>query len=469
MSRTTAAAWIAAAFIAASPASSARADDVDAYLEAAMKERQIPGLAVAVVRDGRIEKAAGYGLASLELKLPVTTETIFPIASLDKQLTASGVMLLAQDGALALDDPVARFVPDAPRSWTGMSVRQLLSHSSGLPDVVASGFAGRWFTDYATEELLTTVRRQSLLAPPGYRHTYSDANFFLAQLVTEKAGRRDWRTFVRERLFAPAGMATATFMDAAPIVENRVAGHALDREGRLVSNRRYASDFGPLYNDVGASVLDFAHWAIALDGERVLRRSSLEQMWTPAHLADGRPATSFYYWRHYGFGWGLDRLRGRRLALHSGYTGVAIVKLLDAATSVVVFTNLDGRFSDALGLALGVAAHYVPDLALASLPPRPDPDPALGARLREEVERYAAGTSDFARYRPESVLPAWEGAAGGRLAGFGPLRAFEFLAEERLEGERILYYRAGFEKARVVFKISVDADGRIACLQALRV
>jgi CubicO group peptidase (beta-lactamase class C family) len=434
-----------------------------------MERRQIPGLAAAVVRDGRIVKAAAYGLASPELGVPVTPQTIFPIASLDKQLTASGVMLLVEDGTLGLDDAVARHLADAPAAWAGMTVRHLLSHTSGLPDVVAEPVAGRWFTTYTTDELRATVQRQTLLAPPGLRHEYSDANFFLAQLVTERAGGRPWRELVKERLFAPAGMTTATFMDAAPIVRGRVAGHALDHEGRLISNRRYAVDFGALYNDVGASVIDFAHWAVALDTERVLKRTSLEQMWTPARLGGGEPATSFFYWRHYGLGWGLDRHRGRSLMIHTGYTGVAILKLPEERLSVVVFTSLDGRFSDPGGLALGVAGFYAPALALGSLAPRPDPDPALSARLREELVRFGAGAPDLGQYRPASVLPAWSGAQDGRLRRLGRLESFAFLEEERAEVERTRFYRATYEKGPVIVKFTLDHEGRIVCLQPLRV
>ena len=170
--------------------------EADSYVKTEMSNRRIPGLAVAVVRDGRIVATQAYGLANLELNVPVTLDTVFPIASLDKQLTASGIMLLVQDGKVRLDDEISNYFANPPASWKGIRVAHLLSHSSGLPDVVKEEVGGQPFMSYSTEQLLSNVKRQSLLFPPGTGYHYSDAGLFLCQLITEKASGMPWWRFV---------------------------------------------------------------------------------------------------------------------------------------------------------------------------------------------------------------------------------------------------------------------------------
>jgi D-alanyl-D-alanine carboxypeptidase len=438
---------------------------VDTYVRAEMLDRGIPGLAVAVVRDGQLVAAQAYGLANLELGVPVTLDSVFAIASLDKQLTASGVMLLVQDGKVHLDDDVGRYFEAPPKSWAGIRVRHLLSHTSGLPDVVAELAGGRSFTEYSTDQLLENVKRQSLLFPPGRGYLYSDAGLFLCQLIIEKASGMPWRRFMADRVFKPAGMTSTTFMDPAPILKNRVAGHERTESGDIVSNRRDAVDFGPLYNDVGATVLDFARWAAALETDRVLPRAVRDQMWTPATHANDT-----LYWRDYGFGWGLDRYRGVRVVLHSGFTGVGIVVLPEQRTSVVAFTNLDNGFgADAQGLALGIAGMYVPEVSLLAMPATTDPDPGLTERIRDEFARLVKGEPDYSRYTSSLLGSIQEGAVSfeTRAPYLGRLESFTFLGIE--EREKLIYYRASFAKGRLFVRVGLDGEGKIVCLQAIHV
>ena len=443
-------------------------DDIDTFIQAEMAARSIPGVALAVVQGGQIVRVSCYGLASVELDVPVTRQTIFPIASLDKQLTATGIMLMVEDGKLQLDDPIAKFFDDAPGTWRAITVRQLVTHTSGLPDSVADDIEGRSFTTYTTEQQLDHVKELELMAPPGTVFNYSDANFFLAQLITETVAGMPWRQVITGRVFARAGMRTATFMDPTPIIKHRVAGYGLTREGTLVNNRRLSSDWGPHYNDLAATVEDFANWAIALDTNAVLKAESRDTMWTPATLADGRRANEFTFYQHYGFGFGLVRIRNSRIVLHTGSTGVAILKLPEHDTSVVVFTNLDHRFgSDPAGLALGVAGLHLPQVSLAGLGPRPDSDPALTERLRAEFDRFSRGVPDRASYLASEASAAWMGAQdlAARQHRLGRLDSFVLVDEGTEDGERVRYYRAGFAKGRAFVRICLTAAGQISGLQ----
>ena len=175
-------------------AAPAAADAIDDYLAREMKARKIPGLAFAVARDGAVTRTGALGLAHVETGSPVTADSVFAIASLDKQITAAGLLKAAELGKLAIDDPVSKWVEiDLP----GATLRHLLSHLSGLPDDTLSSLDGRYFTDYTTEQLLAHARTLTPVAPPATQFLYSDTGLFLAQLATEKATGEPWWQFLR--------------------------------------------------------------------------------------------------------------------------------------------------------------------------------------------------------------------------------------------------------------------------------
>jgi CubicO group peptidase (beta-lactamase class C family) len=447
------------------PTNGALLAEADSYIKAEMKRRNIPGLAVAVVRDGHIIAIQAYGLANLELNVPVTLDTIFPIASLDKQLTASGVMLLVQDGKVRLDDEISTYFTDPPASWKGIHVRNLLSHTSGLPDIVEEDIGGVPLISYSTEQQLANVKRQALLFPPGAGFQYSDAGLFLCQLITEKASGMPWWRFVSERLFTPAGMTSMVSMDPTPIIKNHVSGHELTARGEIISNRRIATDFGPLYNDVGANIVDFARWAAALETDRVVPPAMRDQMWTPqvrANIVLG--------WLDYGFGWGVDRYRGVKIVMHSGHTGTGIVVLPEQRISVIVFTNLDNRFgTDAHGLALGIAGMYVPEISLLAMQPKTDPDPDRTKRVQEEFVRLAKGEPNYGQYSATMLRGIQEAVEdfATRTPHLGAFQSLSFL-EER-DDEKLVYYRADFSNARLFVRVGFDGAGKINCFQMIHI
>ena len=454
----------AAVLVASSAARLVAASEVDDYLRREMAARSIPGVAGAAVGGAAIAAEGYLGLASVELDAPVEAGSVFAIASLDKQLTAAGVMVLAQRGKLSLDDPLSKWVAG---EWGGITLRHLLAHTSGLPDSVAPAVLGTSLLDYTAESLLGNVRALVPVAPAGERYVYSDANLFLAQLATEAAAGEPWRGFVRRELFAVAGMERATFMDPLVVIPGRAAPYTLDGEGRLQRDRRLEVDYGPLYNDLGMTARDFARWLIALGGERPLTRTSRETMWTPVPLADGKPNDETWQWRRYGLGVGLDEWGGHRVVTHSGHSGVAFIYLPDERRGVVVFTNLaHGSGSDPIGLAWGIAGRLWPELALAATPAGGDPDAAGTLALRAEYERLLAGKPDLDRWSPRSRASAWDGASSlaGRGRRLGELRRFSFVRDERDGAERQRHYLTEHAKGSLLLRFALDADGRIISL-----
>jgi CubicO group peptidase (beta-lactamase class C family) len=452
--------------LAPAPLAGQTSDDVDKYIAAEMQARRIPGLGVAVVRDGSIVRTGYYGLANVEVEAPVNERSVFAIASLDKELTAAGIMRLVQSGRVSLDDPLEKHL-EGP--WGTICIRHLLTHTSGLPDEVAARIEDRSFATYTTEQLLETVRQLTPVAPPGERFLYSDANFFLSQLVTERASGEPWRQFVSREIFEPAGMRSATYMDPLRIRPGRVSPYNLDPSGGLVRDPSREIDFGPLYNDLGMTVRDFASWLVALGTDRPLSPAVREAMWTPAPLANGSPVNMVGQWRNYGFGFGLDQIHGHRVVTHSGFVGVGFVMFPEDRVSVVVFTNLrHGAGSDPVGLAYGVAGNYLPDIVLRTRTATPDPDAALASALRAEYERMLEGTVGDRTWAPQTRTTAWEGAGdlAVRKKRFGSLLGFDYLGTDRQTApHRLLWYRARHANAMIFLRFELDAAGRITNLQ----
>jgi CubicO group peptidase (beta-lactamase class C family) len=447
---------LALVLFAAAPA--AAAESIDDYLRREMALREIPGLAWAVVEEGRLSRQGALGLADVENGAPVVERSIFAIASLDKQLTAAGVLKAAELGQLALDDPAAKWVDvDFP----GVTLRQLLAHTSGLPDEVAGSFEGRSFTDYTSAQLLATVRGLAPLAPPGHRFAYSDAGLFLAQLATEKASGEPWWTFVRRELFGPAGMSSPLSLAPSALVPGRVLAYTLDDDGELVRDRRLDVDYGPLYNDLGMTVADFARWLAALDAGKPLGKESVATMATAQKLADGTPTGELFQWSRYGLGVGLDDFLGEPIVLHSGHSGVGFVRFPARRLAVVVFTNLEHPAgSDPVGLALGVAGRVRPELELGTLPALAQ-GTANAAELAAAYGELLAGTPALDRYAPRFRTRAWEGSLAGRARRWGALSRFELVRDAPLEGDRSSLFRATHERATVYVRFSYADDGAI--------
>jgi len=337
---------------AARSAPSAR-DTVDRLVAARMDSLHIAGLSLAVVRAGKVVKAEGYGVADIEHGVAVTPRTVFKIGSVSKQLLAAGILLLAQDGRLSVDDPVARHIPGAPAAWQGITLRHFLTHTSGVTR------EGPAFDPMKVQPDSVVVRSAfdvPLVFPTGSKYQYCNVCYFaLADIIARVSGK-PWDVFLGERVFAPLGMKSTRVTTTTDLVPSRARGYAW-RNGRYVN----ATEFVAL-RPSGAflsTVLDLAQWDAALYGDRVLVKSSRDAMWTPVRLTDG---TTFGY----GFGWLIDSAAGHRRTHHGGSLpgfSAGIVRYPDDSLSVIVLTNADAVRAD--NIAFGVAEIY---LAAAKVP-----------------------------------------------------------------------------------------------------
>jgi len=200
----------------------AYADEVDDLVRAEMELQKIPGLSIAVVRDGKIIKEAGYGLANLEHNVPARPETIYQTGSVGKQFTAALVMLLVEDGKIVLDDPVSKYLPNTPEAWQKITIRHLLTHTSGLGDPYAKISLIKNYTD---DELITIESKIPLKFTPGSKWDYSNTGYHVLGFVCNKVGGKFYGDQIVERIFKPCGMTTARMISERDIVANRSAGY----------------------------------------------------------------------------------------------------------------------------------------------------------------------------------------------------------------------------------------------------
>jgi CubicO group peptidase (beta-lactamase class C family) len=313
----------------------ASSDPVDQYVQAEMQRQHIPGLALLVAREGKIVKAQGYGLANVELQVPVKPETVFQSGSVGKQFTATAVMMLVEEGKINLDDPITHYFQDAPAAWQQVTVRELLSHTGGFTDY-PENFDFR--KDYSEDQLYKVIAGIPLAFPPGTKWSYSNLGYATLGILIHRVTGRFYGDFLQERIFRPLGMTTTRVMSEADIIPNRAAGYRLVK-GELKNQEWVAPTVnttadGSLY----FSILDLAKWDAALYTEQLLKRSSLQEMWTPAKLKNGQTNSG-----DYGFGWSIEKAKGHRLLDHGGsWQGFKthISRYVDDKLTVVVLTNL---------------------------------------------------------------------------------------------------------------------------------
>lgn len=317
--------------------SQSTADTVSDYIKAEMQRQHIPGLSLLVVHRGKILTAEGFGLANVELQVPVKPETVFQSGSMGKQFTATAVMMLVEQGKISLDDKLTKFFPNAPGTWTEVTVRELLSHTAGFGDYPKK-FNFR--KDWTEDELLKLVESIPLAYPPGTKWEYSNFGYLTLGILIHRVTGEFYGDFLQHKIFQPLGMTSTRIISEADIVPNRAAGYRLVK-GEL-KNQEWVA---PMVNTTADgslyfSILDLAKWDAALYTDKLLKTSSLDLMWTPVKLKNGQPNQG-----HYGFGWFIDERNGHRCIHHDGsWQGfeTAIDRYVDDQLTVVALTNLSG-------------------------------------------------------------------------------------------------------------------------------
>ena len=316
-------------------ASDTAASDAARATDALMADYQgqQPGAALLVLHDGQPLLARGYGLADVAAGLPVTTATNFRLASVSKQFTAMAVLVLQQQGALDLDDPLARWLPGLPPATSTVTLRHLLNHSSGLidyEDVMPEGLDGQ----LRDADVLAILKGQDrTYFAPGSSYRYSNSAYALLALVVEAASGQDYPAFLRQHLFIPLGMdATHARTDDGPAIPARAYGHSqIDGQWQRTDQSATSAVLGD--GGIYSSVADLARWLAELDSPQVLPAGLVAQALTASNPVHDEADVS-----HYGLGWRLHP----GLAWHSGESigfRNVLIRFPDQRLSIVLLSN----------------------------------------------------------------------------------------------------------------------------------
>jgi CubicO group peptidase (beta-lactamase class C family) len=315
-------------------------------LERLIQDQRLPGLAIAVVEDNRVAYAAGFGLRNLtRTDDVVTTRSLFHMASITKPFVATALMQLAENGRLDFEAPVVRYLPYfrmADERYERITVRQMVTHTSGMPDVDDYEWDTPQYDDGALERYVRSLRTLELEFAPGEQFKYSNMAFEVLGDVVAKISGETFDDYVQRRILAPLRMNDSTLLLRRADPALLAWGHELDENGRPLPSRIYPYNrMHTPSSNLHSNALDMARWAIAnmnrgeLDGARILSASSYDLMWKPAAELRGRPSPT-------GLSWFLGEYRGHRLVEHGGgdtgfRTGLAM--LPERGVAVVWMTN----------------------------------------------------------------------------------------------------------------------------------
>lgn len=340
-----------------------RADSIDDFVNQQIKKRQIPGLSLAVLRDGKIVKAAGFGLANVELQVPATKDTVYEIGSISKQFASEAAMLLVEEGKIDLDDSIIKYLPsNAPETWQKITIRNLLNHTSGLKDwTEIKEFSYR--REYSPEEFIDLVKGFPLTFQPNENWLYSNTNLPLIGIIVEKASGKPFEDFVTERIIKPLSFPSIRFKHQEDVVANRAAGYVLRNDiwknGEPFRPKIIAPSGGILSNAV-----DLAKWWEAVLQGRVVKQTSLEQMLSPAKINDGRSVA-------HGFAFFTNTFNGNKSIFHHGSTvggfGSGVYYFPREKITIAIIANLEDGGFGAEYISKRVANSYIPGAFVGGL------------------------------------------------------------------------------------------------------
>jgi CubicO group peptidase (beta-lactamase class C family) len=337
-------------FILTSALAYGQVDSTDIIVDRMMKEQKVTGLTLAVVKNGKPVVNKGYGLANVELNIPVTSETVIRLGSVSKQFFTTAILKLMEEGKLSIEDYVHKFFPDAPETWRPIQLKHLMSHTSGLKR------EGPAYKNAVIQPDLVIIKSAYPLPldfKTGEKYQYCNLGYFmLAEIITQVSGMH-WQDYIREKLFIPSGMKNSRMTDFYPIIPNRASGYMHKKDTLVNADAMYA--VRPSGGFLSTST-DMILWDKVLrEKKTILKKENWELLWKPFIKTSDNPAAKEYY----GFGWEIDEYKGRKLVSHDGANiGFRSVysRFVDDGLSIIIMTNTNE--AEPISIARALADHY---------------------------------------------------------------------------------------------------------------
>jgi CubicO group peptidase (beta-lactamase class C family) len=440
--------------------------DVAAVAEATVQKlltpKGPPGIAIAVEVHGEIVFQKAYGYADVGKKIPVTTDTHFEIGSITKQFTAACILQLAEAGKLSLDDRLGTYVSDY-FNGRGITIRQLLEQTSGIPEFLDDDAAVQAVsTQPATyASILDRVSAKPLEFAPGTRWKYSNTNYIVLGRIVEIVSREPYETYVREHIFAPAGMTHSGFIGDEATLSPMARGYEASDRGVTpapVFRGDWARSAGAIVSTVG----DLIAWDEALLAGKIITPAHVLEMRTSAKLVDGTST-------HYGYGWVVDHLGNHPYVWHNGGTfGFHAVNATfpDDAEAIVILGNATSFSIDEAATEIFTKTHV--DVAAAIATAAPGENPAITARAKEWLHRFETNDIDRAQLTDEmskALTPALTSDVQQQFAPLGTPKSFVFRGKTMAGTSTIYSYYVTFADIGAAFVVVMgieDATGKIS-------
>jgi CubicO group peptidase (beta-lactamase class C family) len=324
----------------------AQVDSTDIIVKQMMEKQKIIGLSLAVIKNGQPVVNKGYGLANVELNVPVTSETVIRIGSLSKQFFTTAIMKLMEEGKLNIDDSVHKYFTDAPETWRPITIKNLMSHTSGLQREGPAYDNNKIQPDI---NIIKSAYSLPLVFKTGEKYQYCNlAYFMLAEIIKQVSGL-PWQDYIHDKLFIPAGMNNSYLTDFYRIIPNRAVGYMHKHDTLINATAMYA--IRPSGGFLSTSS-DMIKWEKVLREEKIiLKKDNWKKLWQPFIKTSNKADSKEYY----GFGWLVDEYKGHKLIVHGGANigfRSVFARFVNDGFSIVILTNTDEANPHAIANAL---------------------------------------------------------------------------------------------------------------------
>lgn len=421
----------------------ALAERIDAAIAPYYKASD-PGATVIVTRDGKTVLRKAYGSANVAAKIPMRADTSLRLGSITKQFTATAILLLVDQGKLAVSDPITKFLPDYPTHGKLITIEHLLTHTSGIVSYTSKpDFGVTSLRDVTVQQMIDSFKNDPLEFDPGTRYAYSNSGYFLLGAIIEKVSGMSYAKFVEQRIFVPLGMTQSAYEGYERAPTMRAVGHTMTPSGfapsaPLSMSQPYAA--GSLVSNVD----DLARWDAAIASGKLLKPASWARAFTPYKLADGKSTD-------YGYGWAVGKLRGSAAIGHdggiNGFSTYA-VRVPEHKLYVAVLTNLDGGM---------VAPTLVANKAGAIAIGKPFPEYKAIAVDAATLDGYV-GVYKIDDKTSRSVRREGDHLVVQRT-GRPPLTMLPFAADSFFLKDSVAVFKFGRDAGGKVDKLTLDNDG----------
>ena len=328
---------------------------IDSLAATTLSQGPVAALSIGVKRGDQLLLAKGYGEADVENAVPATAETVYRIGSITKQFTAAAIMQLVEGGKIGLEDPITDHLMDYPTQGHKVTIRHLLTHTSGIKSYTGlEAWRPKMTLDLTDEELLALFKDEPFDFAPGERYLYNNSAFYMLGMVVGEAGGTTYREYIDAHLFGPLGLTGSSYCDERPIIPGRAEGYEVV-EGQLMNDAYLSMNQPGAAGALCSTVLDLLSWSSALRGGRVVSTASYGQMTTSATLSDGSSTG-------YGFGLGLGSLEGNPRVSHGGGINgfnTMLAHYPESDLDVVVLSNTTGAHPGRIAETIAKWVHGI--------------------------------------------------------------------------------------------------------------